>query len=199
MQILRWISRAAISFITSWNTDFLPTAHHIETHMWNVHQLAYFIGQWWHCGCCFFKPNKTSKTSEGEVWSGSTQFAIQHCLTHYYGKTTLFKFSDNYSNFFRTPNLFDFYGKYTHLFVLSFRREPEAECVDSKILEINRSNRILIKQLWSLQKKRRKKKSFWLWDDLTDDQTHMSLAMRKRVFGSFRSGQTQTGLLSYRS
>ena len=28
---------------------------------------------------------------------------------------------------------------------------------------------------------------------------HISLVMRKRVFGSFRPGQTQTGLLSYRS
>ena len=27
----------------------------------------------------------------------------------------------------------------------------------------------------------------------------MSLVMRNRVFGSFRPGQTQTGLLSYRS
>ena len=30
-------------------------------------------------------------------------------------------------------------------------------------------------------------------------EVHLSLVMRKRVFGSFRPGQTQTGLRSYSS
>ena len=39
----------------------------------------------------------------------------------------------------------------------------------------------------------------YLFEKTHDGEIHMSLVMRKCVFGNFRSGQTQTGLLSYRS